>query len=300
LRYSCFSDTGVCDYFDEETQQFRWPTSFGDAGVYDLLFRVCDACQDPGPQCDQENITISITDRPLPAPVQISPLNGAEFTHYPRTTRLIWEAVSGAAAYTVEIDCYHCCALGQWCTDIGETWQVVPSIDETQYTFNFVGDQPGRWRVWAVDADGNEGFRSPWQEFSYSTTQADLVISSPRFSASPSGVYPGGQITLPAWTVINQGDAASGFFSNGFYLSTNAVISASDIYLTGNANTSLDPGASFQWGGPTLSIPADTSPGTYYIGILVDRTDGVNESDETNNYVSTPITVYSPPRFVLY
>lgn len=300
LTYSCYSDTVICDYFNEETQMFSWTTSYGDAGNYDMLFRVCDGCQEPGPQCDEEIVTITISDKQLDAPVQISPLNGAEYTHYPRTTTLIWGAVTGAATYTVEIDCYHCCAVEQWCTDVGETWQIVPYVKGTEYTFNFVGDQPGRWRVWAVDATGNDGIKSPWQEFTYGTFKADLVIYSPRFSASPSGVYPGGQVTLPAWTVRNQGDAASGFFSNGFYLSTNAIISSSDIYLTGNANWSLGPGEAFNWGGPTLPIPGNISPGTYYIGILVDRTDSVNESDENNNYVSTPITVYSTSRFVVY
>lgn len=51
------------------------------------------------------------------------------------------------------------------------------------------------------------------------------------------------------------------------------------------------PGASFDWGGPTLTIPGGTAPETYYIGILVDRTNAVAESNESNNYVSTQITV---------
>ena len=31
----------------------------------------------------------------------------------------------------------------------------------------FVGAQPGRWRVWAVDKEGREGFKSPWRLFVY-------------------------------------------------------------------------------------------------------------------------------------
>ena len=69
----------------------------------------------------------------------------------------------------------------------------------------------------------------------------------------------------------NAGDAPSGGFSNGFYLSHNATITTADTYLTGNGNFSLDPGESFVWGNPDLPIPAGTPPGSYYLGILVDN-----------------------------
>jgi hypothetical protein len=35
------------------------------------------------------------------------------------------------------------------------------------YEFDFVGAQPGRWRVWAIDEAGREGFKSPWRLFVY-------------------------------------------------------------------------------------------------------------------------------------
>jgi hypothetical protein len=121
----------------------------------------------------------------------------------------------------------------------------------------------------------------------------DLVITTGSPSATPSTVAAGGHVTLSAWTVKNQGTVSSGGFSSGFYLSTDSVITASDTYLTGNSNSSgLAAGAQFNWGGPTLTIPAATPPGNYYIGILVDRANAVSESDENNNYVSRLIHVY--------
>src|SRR5690349_9300213 len=104
-----------------------------------------------------------------------------------------------------------------------------------------------------------------------SGAKADLVISSGTLTATPSTVAPGETVTLSDWTVKNQGTAASGDFSNGFYLSSDATITTGDIYVDGNSNTSLAAGASFAWGAPTLTIPAGTAPGTYYLGILVDR-----------------------------
>jgi subtilase family serine protease len=98
-------------------------------------------------------------------------------------------------------------------------------------------------------------------------------------------------VALSSWTVSNQGHTASGSFTNGFYLSTNALITTMDVNLSDNTNTSLSPDTHFEWGGVTLVIPESTELGTYYIGILLDRTNAVTESDESNNYVRSKITV---------
>ncbi len=105
--------------------------------------------------------------RSLEVPQLLSPADGSVFNHYPRTTKLQWMRVRGAASYTVEIDCFHCCESNKWCSDVGRTWIVVPNLRTTNHTFNFVGAQPGRWRVWAVDSSGREGSKSSWREFRY-------------------------------------------------------------------------------------------------------------------------------------
>jgi hypothetical protein len=102
----------------------------------------------------------------LATPVQTSPANGSVFGHYPRTTTLKWNAVAGAASYTVEVDCLGCCG-SQWCSDLGQQWKVVPNITTNYYIFDFVGAQPGRWRVWAVGSGGQQSAKSGWWEFKY-------------------------------------------------------------------------------------------------------------------------------------
>jgi len=99
-------------------------------------------------------------------PEQRAPPNGAVFDYFPRTTTLQWMPVPGAVSYGVEIDCFHCCQFNAWCTDIGRTW-IVASSSTTEYTFNWVGAQPGRWRVWAVDAGGRRGPQTGWWVFEY-------------------------------------------------------------------------------------------------------------------------------------
>jgi len=40
-------------------------------------------------------------------------------------------------------------------------------VKDAVATFRFVGAQPGRWRVSAVDANGASGPKSEWREFWY-------------------------------------------------------------------------------------------------------------------------------------
>ncbi len=112
------------------------------------------------PQTEDPSISLDI-------PQLLSPADESVFSHYPRITELQWMPVTNATSYTVEIDCYHCCQRNKWCTDVGKTWMVVPNIQANTYTFNFVGAQPGRWRVWAVDNSGREGQKTPWRNFRY-------------------------------------------------------------------------------------------------------------------------------------
>jgi hypothetical protein len=108
----------------------------------------------------------------LPAPVQLSPAEGAVFTHYPRLTRLEWSPVEGAASYTVEVDS---CAGGlsdrRGCVNPQplriKNNPPTSGLISNSYEFSFGGMQPGRWRVWAVDKEGREGFKSPWRHFVY-------------------------------------------------------------------------------------------------------------------------------------
>ncbi len=103
----------------------------------------------------------------LPAPRQIAPRNGSKFDHFPRTTKFRWSPVRNAKSYGIEVDCLHCCVQGKWCSDIGQTWHVKGGLSSPQHAHNFVGAQPGRWRVWAVDACGKKGKLSGWWKFEY-------------------------------------------------------------------------------------------------------------------------------------
>ena len=108
----------------------------------------------------------------LEAPHPYSPPDGTEFFHYPRLTRLEWLAVPGAETYTVEVEfCIGGFPAQKECRDprplIGLKVPAMAGIQGTSYEFSFLGNQPGRWRVWAVDALGRPGRKSDWTTFFY-------------------------------------------------------------------------------------------------------------------------------------
>ena len=108
----------------------------------------------------------------LPAPIQLSPAKDSVFDHYPRLTKLKWSPVEGAASYKVEVDyCDGAVKNRSGCINPQpltlKNNPPMSGIVDTTYESDFVGAQPGRWRVWAVDKEGREGFKSPWRRFVY-------------------------------------------------------------------------------------------------------------------------------------
>ncbi len=101
-------------------------------------------------------------------PKLIYPSDGKVFHHYPRKTTLKWKPVVSAIGYVVEIDCKNCCERGKWCTDVGKTY-TKKKIKQTQYQFNWVGAQEGRWRVTSIfsSRSGKRNRTSAWRTFRY-------------------------------------------------------------------------------------------------------------------------------------
>jgi hypothetical protein len=121
----------------------------------------------------------------LPAPKLLVPVEGAVLHDVSKPLVLSWGPVPSAAAYLLEWD-YGWSSQGAlvWWSEqperipqpeLAKEWwfgshhrslSEIPTT-ETSYNLSFVGAQPGRWRVWAVDADDNPGIKSEWREFRY-------------------------------------------------------------------------------------------------------------------------------------
>jgi len=99
------------------------------------------------------------------APRLRAPADNEVFNIYPRAMNFSWNTVPGAISYVLEVDAYGMCQAGAWCADIGGRTFKRPNLTRPVYRHDFVGAQPGRWRVWAVYEGGREGPKSAWRSF---------------------------------------------------------------------------------------------------------------------------------------
>ena len=125
----------------------------------------------------------------------------------------------------------------------------------------------------------------------------DLVMTA---VAAPATLTRGSTVTVTG-TIVNQGVGAFGSLGDlarqtigtirvGFYLSTNATITANDTRIGTVTLTSVPAGTSVPLSVSAL-IPGNLAPGTYYIGVIADDLGGLRESNELNNSLAGSIVV---------
>ncbi|MGH9159314.1 MAG: matrixin family metalloprotease [Vicinamibacteraceae bacterium] len=131
------------------------------------------------------------------------------------------------------------------------------------------------------------------------TTEVDVAGSAfMRTGSGTSGLVSstlsaarGSNVTIDV-TFSNQSTSTQTFDIN-FYLSTNSLPSAADIYLGSNYGASGSQGAQLTFS-RTLTIPSSVAPGTYYLGYVIDPSNALSEDHESNNPQPMPrtITIY--------
>ncbi|MCS6803868.1 MAG: CARDB domain-containing protein [Acidobacteriota bacterium] len=122
--------------------------------------------------------------------------------------------------------------------------------------------------------------------------QADLLPTN--LSVSPSTVPAGGSITVNV-TIANQGVGVAASTIHQIRLSADGFIDANDTLLTTLVTPELQPGAALPFV-VTTTIPAGTPAGGRFVGVLVDATNQVSETNEANNTLSVFINVTNPKR----
>lgn len=121
--------------------------------------------------------------------------------------------------------------------------------------------------------------------------EVDLVMTA--VSTTASSLEVGGSAVINS-TVKNQGASSSDPFYVGIYLSTDATITNTDtlvgvrpLWWGVYAGTSESDAT-------TVNIPFDLATGTYYLGAIADYSNGISETNETNNAITgAAITVVS-------
>ena len=110
-------------------------------------------------------------------------------------------------------------------------------------------------------------------------TLADLVPTA--LSASSTVFYLGNAYTLRT-TIRNEGTATVGTSNNGFYLSTNSVITTSDLLIRSFSLGSMSIGGSRSYAASVV-IPNNAPLGNCWLGVYADRDRRIAEWSETNN-----------------
>lgn len=154
----------------------------------------------------------------------------------------------------------------------------------------------GYYKEWDPSGDDRTGARILYPD---GTGETDVAGSAFRRTGtgtsstvtSPASAARGSYATLQ-FTFSNLSTATK-TFNIGFYLSSNDFISTSDRLLGTNTGAWGSAGATGTFT-RTLYIPTNITPGTYYLGFLIDPTNAMGEANESNNSQPMPrtITIY--------
>jgi subtilase family serine protease len=169
-------------------------------------------------------------------------------------------------------------ALGPGASSSGSTSVTVPS-----------GTATGTWYLIArADSDGVVAETNELNDTALRVLQVgpDLIVATWTIPATATAGVP---ITV-ADTTANQGGGAAGASTTRFYLSTNALLDSGDVPLGSRQVPSLAPAATSA-GSTSLTIPAGTAPGRYFLIIAADADGTVAETQEGNNIGLAPIQV---------
>lgn len=108
----------------------------------------------------------------------------------------------------------------------------------------------------------------------------------------PTPLPAGGSAVVKA-TVRNAGTRRAGFSVLGYYLSADAALSSDDVLLGDAMTTALAPGSALEMS-TTLTVPAGTAAGSYYLLCVADYLHLVREGNHGNNSWARPLEVAPP------
>jgi subtilase family serine protease len=121
----------------------------------------------------------------------------------------------------------------------------------------------------------------------------DLIVSP---LSVPQAAAAGGTI-LVSDTTKNQGGGSAPASQTAFYLSTNNVFDAGDVFLGVRSVPALGASATSA-ASTSLQIPAGTATGSYYVIATADTAGAVEETVETNNTTAAGVVKVGPDLIV--
>jgi hypothetical protein len=132
------------------------------------------------------------------------------------------------------------------------------------------------------------------------TTNTTLVykkqgVGSPNLTKQADNISASGNNVAVGTTIENNGGTASGAFDVRFYASTNTIISTADVPIYTATISSLAANATsiISQNIDLCTITSLNDGSSYYIGYIIDYTNVVAESDETDNTFAWTATNYT-------
>ena len=117
----------------------------------------------------------------------------------------------------------------------------------------------------------------------------DLLVQSTYLGSA--SVAPGGTTSTTCY-LVNQGNALTNTATVGYYLSTNAMLDASDVLLGSTTGALYGNGYATRYA--NLTVPVGTAVGSYYILFVADYQGQVVETNEANNVSTASLQVVAP------
>jgi len=205
-------------------------------------------------------------------------------------------AGSGIVEVAVYLDIQHTyigdLRVDLMCYDPGTDWiihnRTGGSADDIVGWFyndtQFDGLNPDQdWALWARDEVGGDvGYINYWAIYVYYGIP-DLADRGDAYSTFTPQVVWEGQAWECHWDVSNIGDLDAGSFWVDYYISTNSIISAGDTRVGMDYISDGVAAGSYADSDLYLSSFPNVLPRDYYVGVIIDATSAVTESNESNN-----------------
>ena len=115
-----------------------------------------------------------------------------------------------------------------------------------------------------------------------SIVRPDLTMTA---VSGPASVGTGTSLTVSNTVSASATGGTAGSFTVGIYLSSDNVITTSDTRIGYRTVSSLATGASSAVD-TVVTVPSTLAPGDYYLSVIADYLNAVQESDETNNVLA--------------
>ncbi len=158
--------------------------------------------------------------------------------------------------------------------DTGIDEQVIVSVASGRYYIKIYGYNG------AYSSSSSYRVKANWV---YNTSDINLTCytGSTYNYFTPTSVNQGGSFTN-YFRVQNTGTQSSGTFKVFVYLSTNDVISSADTKV-GESTVSSISGGAYRDVVTSCTVPSSMTPGDYYVGMIIDPDNVVQETNENDN-----------------